>query len=192
MPSLRSGARAGLALLMVAAAAAGCASPGASLPEMTAGAADAYRLDTGDEVRLTVFQQEEISGTYRVNDSGDISLPLVGGVDAEGLTSDELEGAVEASLSEGLLRDPNVSVEITSFRPFYILGEVEDPGQYPYAPGMTVLTAAAVAGGFTYRAETDYVSVTRPDETGEPEEYRADRAQPIRAGDVIYVFERFF
>lgn len=181
-----------LILMAVLSVVASCA-PGSSLPTMPPTEAGPYRLGPGDQVRIIVFGQQEMTGDYRVGDSGSISLPLLGVVEADGKTIKELETSIEKSLAQGYVVDPSVSVEILAYRPFYILGEVQKPGQYPYAgAGMTVLTAVTVGGGFTFRAEQDYVSITRKNEEGKPVEFRAPRDAIVKPGDVIYVFERFF
>jgi polysaccharide biosynthesis/export protein len=119
-------------------------------------------------------------------------LPLVGAVHAAGLTSADLEAAVGAALRRGkLVHNPSVAVEVIAFRPIYVLGEVNKPGQYPYQPGMTVVTAVAVAGGFTYRAVEAYAGVVRTIE-GKSVEGRASRQSTVQPGDAITVFERRF
>src|SRR6185437_7876033 len=159
------------------------------LPEVSQGS---YALGPGDQVRIITFGEENLTGEFRVNDSGNIALPLIGAAHAAGLTSGELEVAVAAALRRGnLVHHPSVAVEVIAYRPIYVLGEVNKPGQYPYQPGMTVVTAAAVAGGFTYRAVEDYASVVRT--TGsESVEGKAPRQALVRPGDVITVFERRF
>ncbi len=128
----------------------------------------------------------------RPNDSGNIALPLVGAVHASGLTSGELEAAVGNALQRGkFVHHPSVAVEVIAYRPIYVLGEVNKPGQYPYQPGMTVVTAVAVAGGFTYRAIEDYASVVRTVD-GKAVEGRARRQAFVAPGDVVTVFERRF
>lgn len=176
------------ALLAVAA----CSSPGADLPPLPEGTRSEYRLDTGDQLRLTVFGDPRLSGEYRVNDSGNIAVPLAGSVKAVGLTSTDLERSVADTLRRGgIVRQPDVAVEITSYRPVFVLGEVRSPGQFPYQPGMTVLTMIARAGGFTYRAQEEYVGITRIQ--GErATEGRATRSTIIEPGDVVQVFERRF
>lgn len=184
MPSLRQVAL-GFVLLLLAA----CGNPGASLPSIGMVAPGPYRLDTGDLVQITVFGQEALSGELRVGDSGAVSLPLVGAVEARGRTTGELEAAIADRLREGFLQNPAVAVQVNEYRPFYILGEVSTPGRYPYEQGMTVLTAVSVAGGFTYRAQQNYVSITRT-VAGVPQEGRAGRDDPVLPGDVVNVFER--
>ena len=175
---------------------AGCA-PGRDLPPLPA--ADAtYRLGPGDAVRLIVFGEDQLSGEFHVNDSGRIALPLVGAVPAAGLTPAGLQTAVVAALrNASLLREPSVAAEVTTYRPIFVLGEVNKPGQYPYQPGMTVVTAAAVAGGFTYRAIEDYAAVLRTYSGGDGGgsrvlEGKATRQTLVQPGDVITVFERRF
>ncbi len=180
-----------LMILGLAAALAGCAQ-GRSLPPLEEVSASPYRLDTGDELRLIVFGQPDLSGEFVINEAGRVSLPLVGAVPARGLSTVELEQAVIDELAGDLLVNPDVSVEIIQYRPFFILGEVERPGAYEYVPDMTVLTAVAIGGGFTFRAQEDFVSITRTAVRGEPVEARASRDAPVLPGDVIFVFERFF
>jgi polysaccharide export outer membrane protein len=143
-------------------------------------------------VRLITFGEDSLTGEFRVSDSGMIALPLVGGVRAEGLSPDALAAQVgKALVQANLLRSPSVSAEVIAYRPIFVLGEVSKPGQYPYQPGMTVVTAAAVAGGFTYRAVQDYASVMRTQD-GVAAEGRASRQTFVQPGDVITVFERRF
>jgi polysaccharide export outer membrane protein len=169
----------------------GCA-PGRDLPALPAGELTAYRLGAGDVVRLITFGEEQLTGEFRVADSGTIALPLLGPVPAAGRTPGELEQAVADALRRnGVLRNPSVSAEIVAYRPIFVLGEVNKPGQYPYQPGMTVVTAAAVAGGFTYRAVQGYASVVRTD-GGAAIEARAIRQALVQPGDVITVYERRF
>jgi polysaccharide export outer membrane protein len=171
---------------------AGCAAGGAGLSPIKEARLDRYRLDTGDQVRVTAYEFDALSQTYTVNDSGAISVPLLGPVLTRGRTTEELERSIEAELSKGLQKNPSVSAQIERFRPFFILGEVKEPGQYPYVPGITVLSAVATAGGYTYRAQTGQVSITRPSETGAAMEGRAATTTPVLPGDTIYVFERWF
>lgn len=170
----------------------GCAGPGSDLPPLAPAEASAYGLGPGDQVRIITFGEENLTGEFRVNDSGNIALPLIGPVRAAGLTSNELEAAVAAALRRGdLVHHPSVAVEIIAYRPVYVLGEVNKPGQYPYQPGMTVVTAVAVAGGFTYRAVEGYAAIVRTVE-GKAVEGRASRQAFVQPGDVITVFERRF
>jgi len=166
--------------------------PGADLPPLPTTTATAYTLGPGEEVRVTIFGQTQLTGLFTVSDRGTISVPLLGDVPAEGQTTGQLSQTIATALRQRkLLNDPSVAVEITKYRPVFILGEVEKPGQYPFEPGMTALTLVAVAGGFTYRAQTGYVSVLRKVD-GQVTEGRAPRGEEIEPGDVVTVFERYF
>jgi polysaccharide export outer membrane protein len=180
-----------LPLLMLSLLLATCA-PGRNLPLLPAEPAEEYRLGAGDVVRLITFGEDTLTGEFRVADNGAISLPLVGAIRAAGLTPQALEISVARALERGkMLHNPSVSAEIVTYRPIFVLGEVNKPGQYPYQSGMTVVTAVAVAGGFTYRAIEAYASVVRTKD-GAAIEGKAPRQAFIRPGDVITVFERRF
>lgn len=148
-----------------------------------------YLLDTQDELRVVIFEQPSLTNVYKVNQAGHISMPLIGDVPARGRTTDELAGQIGSKLATTYLRNPDVSVEVANYRPFFALGEVGNPGQYPYVPGMTAETAIAVAGGFSDRANTRIVRISRSID-GELHEGRIAVTQPIRPGDTIYVAER--
>src|SRR6185503_6771823 len=120
-----------------------------------------YTLDSGDKLRVVVFGQDTLSNNYTVDAQGQISMPLIGAVNARGLTTSQLSGAIAGKLKQSFIRDPSVAVEIETHRPFFVLGEVTYPGQYPYVPNMTVENAIAIAGGFTPRAFKDKVTITR-------------------------------
>ncbi len=170
---------------------AGCA-PGRGLPDLAATSPSDYRLGPGDAVRLITFGEESLTGEFHVNASGAIAVPLIGAIPAAGLTTHQLEAAVATALKKGnMLREPSVVAEITAYRPIFVLGEVNKPGQYPYQPGMTVVTAAAVAGGFTYRAVEGYASVVRT-QGAQAVEGKAVRQAFVQPGDVITIFERRF
>ncbi|WP_159348780.1 polysaccharide biosynthesis/export family protein [Roseomonas harenae] len=172
---------------------AGCAAPGSDLPVLAEESVGPYRLGPGDQVRITVFNDPRLTGEFRVNDTGTLALPLVGSEPALGRTTQETERSIEASmLKRGLFTEPQVAVEVVTYRPIFVLGMVERGGQTPYQPGMTVLSAVAVAGGFNYRAVTDYVALTRIGQDGRAQEYRAGRNALLRPGDVVNVFERRF
>lgn len=157
-------------------------------------AADAtYLLGPGDKVRVTVFGQPTLSGEYTVTGAGDVSFPLVGNVPARDSSVEQLQETLRTRLSAGYLDDPRVSVEILDYRPYYILGEVNTPGKYPFAIGLTVEQAVAAAGGFSYRANTRMVYVKRALETSEwLVDLRERPGYPIRPGDTIRIGERFF
>lgn len=179
------------AYFLLCLAVAACA-PGRGLPDLPSAAPSAYRLGPGDVVRLITVGDDQLTGEFRVSDSGTIALPLLGGVLASGLTPDALaKWVAQALIRANLYTAPSVSVEITGYRPIFVLGEVSRPGQYPYQPGMTMVTAAAVAGGFTYRAIDSYASIVRTRD-GEAIEGKAGRQSFIQPGDVITIFERRF
>ena len=164
----------------------------ASLPPLPDSPVNPYRLDTGDEIRVITFGEEHLTGQFRVNDSGNIAVPLLGLVKARGVTVAQLQDAIAAELkARKLIVSPSVSVEVTQFRPIYVLGEVSKPGQYPYQPGMSVLTAVALAGGFTYRAVRDQADISRII-NGAAREGVVSRNAPVHPGDVITIEERWF
>jgi protein involved in polysaccharide export with SLBB domain len=150
-----------------------------------------YRLGVGDKLRVIVFGEESLSGEFVVDGNGAVALPLIGGIQASGLTIREFEQAMRSAYADGYVRDPRVSVEIMTYRPFYILGEVRKPGEYSYRHGLTVISAVAAAEGFTYRANTSSVLIDRP---GHAEQLKvpASATSPVLPGDVITVRERFF
>lgn len=150
-----------------------------------------YRLDSGDRLRVTVFEQSSLSNTYTVDQAGYIAFPLVGQVAARGQTLPQLEGAIAQKLRQGYLRNPDVTIEVDRYRSIFVMGEVGQPGQYAYVPGMTVVNAVAVAGGFTSRANRGDVDITRKI-NGDILSGRVPVTDPIIAGDTIYVRERLF
>jgi polysaccharide export outer membrane protein len=185
------GQRAGGAYRAAHPAAARTAQAQAAMAMAMAGESGPYTLDSGDKLRVVVFGQDAISNTYAVDASGKVTLPLIGGVPARGLTTAQLSGAIASRLRQSYIRDPSVAVEIDTYRPFFVLGEVTYPGQYPYVPNMTVETAIAIAGGFTPRAWKDRVTVTRSLQ-GEKARYSMPLQYPVRPGDTIVVAERWF
>ena len=150
-----------------------------------------YTLDSGDKLRIVVFGQDAISNNYIVDAQGQVSLPLIGTVEARGLTTAQLGSAIAGRLKSGFVRDPSVAVEIETYRPFFVLGEVTFPGQYPYVPNMTVENAIAIAGGFTPRAAKDKVTITRKIQ-GVPARTVLPLRSPIRPGDTVEISERWF
>lgn len=150
-----------------------------------------YILGSGDRLRITVFEQDGLSNTYSVDQSGQIAFPLIGTVNARGSTVKQLESNIAAKLRGGFIRNPDVSVEIDRYRPVFIMGEVGGAGQYSYVPGMTAQTAIAASGGFTPRANQETVDVTRQI-NGKVITGRMLITDPILAGDSIYVRERLF
>ncbi|HET6308325.1 MAG TPA: polysaccharide biosynthesis/export family protein [Rhodopila sp.] len=179
------------ACLLLFLAVAAC-EPGRGLPPLPSLPPGPYRLGAGDVVRVITVGDDTLTGEFRVGDSGKVALPMLGEMPAVGQTPDGLADAVRAALVQAnLYNAPSVSVEVTTYRPIFVLGEVSKPGQYPYQPGMTVVTAAAVAGGFTYRAIRDYASVVRT-RNGLAIEGKAARQAFVQPGDVITFFERRF
>lgn len=149
-----------------------------------------YRLGPGDQLRVTVFNEAELTGQFLVGSQGTIAYPLVGEVRAAGLTLAEFTQALQTALS-AFIRQPDVSVEVANYRPFFILGEVQRPGTYPYSANLTVLNAVATAGGFTYRANRGRVFIRRASES-EERAYPLTIATPVLPGDTIRIGERLF
>jgi protein involved in polysaccharide export with SLBB domain len=150
-----------------------------------------YRLGVSDKVRIITFNEASLTGEFVVNGSGTISLPLIGDVKANGLSTSELAVVIQNALKNGYITNPQVSVEVLNYRPFYILGEVTKPGEYPFANGLTVLNAVATANGFTYRADTHRVFIKRANETAE-HEVDLTTTTPVEPGDTIRIKERLF
>lgn len=176
---------------MLVAALSGCATYQPAPKVFHEATIQPYRLDSGDRLRITVFEQQSLSNTYTVDQAGYIAFPLVGQVAARGATVSQLEGVIAQKLKQGYLRDPDVTIEIDRYRSIFVMGEVGQPGQYAYVPGMTVLNAIAVAGGFSTRANQRDVDVTRKI-NGNILTGRVPITDPILAGDTIYVRERLF
>lgn len=150
-----------------------------------------YQLDAGDRLRVQVFGQEGLTNSYIVDASGNVSITLIGSVPARGLTTAQLARAITDRLRNGYIRNPHVSVEVEVYRPFFILGEVNAPGQYPYVPNMTVEAAVAIAGGFAPRANKGDILLAR-NYNGETMRTRVLPDMPMRPGDTITVRERWF
>jgi polysaccharide biosynthesis/export protein len=150
-----------------------------------------YTLDSGDKLRIMVFGQDNLSNTYTVDAAGQVTLPLIGAVPARGTTPQQLAAAVADKLKQSYIRDPSVTAEVEVYRPFFVMGEVTYPGQYPFVPDMTVEKAISIAGGFTPRAYKDPVTVARKLQ-GVPVRYSLPVYAKVRPGDVITVGERWF
>jgi polysaccharide export outer membrane protein len=150
-----------------------------------------YRLDAGDKLRVVVYGQEGLTNSYAIDAGGSITMPLIGAVPARGLTPAGLASSIAGRLRSGYIREPSVAVEIEAYRPFFILGEVAAPGQYPYVPNMSVESAVAIAGGFSPRAKRDVVTLTHTDPGGS---IRAivPLGTPLSPGDTVLVGERWF
>jgi polysaccharide export outer membrane protein len=177
------------AAFVLAASLVGCQSERKTLPPLEPAALDnsSYRLRPGDKLSLVVFGVKDLSGDIQIAAEGTIALPLVDNVKAAGLTVAELTDAVKDKLMAGYLRDPKVTIQITNYRPFYILGEVRTPGGYPFVPGMTITNAVALAGGYTPRAYKDIYRVTRDGAS-----FRGDDASRLLPDDIVSVSERYF
>ena len=150
-----------------------------------------YHLDAGDKLRVVVYGQEGLTNSYAIDAGGSITMPLIGAVPARGRTTAGLAGEIAARLRNGYIREPSVAVEIESYRPFFILGEVTAPGQYPYVPNMTVESAVAIAGGFSPRAKRDVVTVTHTENGGSMRAV-VPLGTPLNPGDTVFVGERWF
>ena len=151
----------------------------------------AYHLDAGDKLRVVVYGQEGLTNIYAIDAGGSITMPLIGSVPARGRTPAGLAAEIGSRLRGGFIRDPSVAVEIEAYRPFFILGEVAAPGQYPYVPNMTVESAVAIAGGFSPRALRDRVTVTHTDASGTGR-YVVPPGTSLSPGDTVLVGERWF
>ena len=161
--------------------------PTAALAQQTG-----YRLAVGDKLKVTVYNEPELTGEYQVNDSGVIAFPLIGEVRASGVSVDELRAQLVLSLQNGFVRNPRVTVDMANYRPINIIGEVRNAGQYPYRPGISVQDAIAMAGGYTYRANNSVVYLTR---AAGSEQITLDSKKdgtPVLPGDNIRVPERYF
>jgi polysaccharide export outer membrane protein len=152
---------------------------------------NAYTLDSGDKLRVVVFGQEGLNASYSVDTSGKITMPLIGAVQARGMTTAGVQASIVAKLRNGFVREPHVAVEVEAYRPFFILGEVTLPGQYPYVPNMTVETAVAIAGGYTPRAFKYKIEVSRQI-NGLTEKRVVSPNAPVRPGDTVHIAERWF
>ena len=187
---------ASICALLAALVIAGCqgnAVPTGSDPVVVPGTYEIaeYQLGNGDQLRVTVFGEPALSGDFLVDGAGAISMPLIGSVEVEGMTIPEFQDAIETRLRNGYLNEPRVSAEVTNYRPFYILGEVNRPNEYPFSSGLTVLNAVAAAGGFTYRANRRVVFIRSAD-SAEERSVELTTTTPVQPGDTIRVGERIF
>lgn len=151
-----------------------------------------YRLNTGDRISITVFNESNLSGEYDLDSSGVVSLPLTGPIQIAKMTTQEAEDTIEKRLSSGFVSKPNVTVSVVNYRPFYVLGEVARPGGYPFYPGATVITAVAVAGGYTYRAEKFNIRLLRQGTETNATPKKMTPGTFIEPGDIIIIPERWF
>lgn len=172
-----------------------CAAPGANLamfPNNPAPGAVGYQLGSGDKIRLVVSGFDEMSELYNVSDLGTISVPMIGVVEVEGRSTGELEQEIaQLLIARDLAVTPNVNVQVEEYRPFFVMGQVQRPGSYPFVPGMTVLNAISIAGGHTFRAETESYGITR-NVDGETVEGKGLADTRLLPGDTIIVYESWF
>lgn len=163
----------------------------APAPQSAAVDDEHYTLGSGDKVKITVYGEDDLGGEFTIDGSGHIQLPLVGQVKAAGLSLHQFVASVKVALQNGYLNDPKVNAQVVNYRPFYIIGEVNKPGEYPYENGLTVLRAVALAGGYTYRANDNRVYVRRVNDSDE-NSMPADSKTRINPGDIVRVPERIF
>ncbi|MEH6756679.1 MAG: polysaccharide biosynthesis/export family protein [Parasphingorhabdus sp.] len=178
-------------ILILSLTLAGCAST-SNLPVLELSVDQAvYKLGSGDQVKITVYGEEKLTGTYPINGQGRISFPLIGELQASEKTVSEFETMLRTALAEGFLNEPNVVVEVLNYRPYYILGEVGKPGEYPFVNGLTIFSAVARAGGFGYRADKKRIYIRH---TANKDEllYKLEGGTPVQPGDTIRVAERSF
>lgn len=151
-----------------------------------------YRLGPNDRVRIIVFGQPTLTGEYTLDGNGVLAFPLIGNVNASGQTPSQLQQAIAARLDPDYLRNPSVSAEVITRRPFYVIGEVQKPGNYPYVTDMTALNAVAMAGGYTYRARQNDLYIKRLDSSGRMVRIAAKPETKVRPGDTVEIKERYF
>ena len=151
-----------------------------------------FRVGAGDKLKVNVFGEQTLTGEYVVDPTGSLAMPLAGSIPVSGATVREVENRIAAKLRGSFIKNPRVAVEIASFRPFYVIGEVTKPGEYPYRAGLNLLSAVAVAGGYTYRANTSRVMITRAGSSVEQELDTRSTPVVINPGDVVRITERFF
>lgn len=176
----------------LAAMALGSCSPTAGMDSLSAVAPAEYQLGAGDEVRVIAYGLDSFSNNYTVSDGGFLSLPLIGDVVAGGQSVGQVQGAIVAQLAEKrILNNPVVNVQVNQYRPFFVIGEVKKPGEYPFRPGTSVLNAVSMAGGYTFRADTSKVAITRRRAAGSFTA-AATESVLIQPGDTIRVFESWF
>jgi len=180
-----------LFVFAIAGISAGVSVPASAQTPPSTSSAASYILGPNDRIRLKVYGENDISGEYEIDNTGQVSIPLAGHIKAAGATTRQLEKAIASALAKGIVRDPRVNVEIAQYRPYYILGEVKKSGEYPYRNGLTVMDAVASAGGFTYRANENKVHLRRAG-AGTEEILPLDAPVPVFPGDNIRIPERYF
>jgi polysaccharide export outer membrane protein len=150
-----------------------------------------YTLGAGDKLRITVYNEPDLSGEFEVSGQGSISVPLLGQVQVMGKTTAEAQAILTQKYGKDYLVNPSVSIEVLNYRPFFIIGEVNHPGSYPYVNGMTVINAVALAGGYTPRADHDGIKIKHSNQTTQQQQ-SAKEDSTVQPGDVIEIAERFF
>lgn len=150
-----------------------------------------YTLSPGNRIKVTVFGEDDLSGEFEVDNTGTLSMPLIGNITVQGLTPRQLEELIADQLKDGYLLNPRISLEVLNFKPVFILGEVNKPGSYAYVNSMTVINAIALGGGYTYRASTGSVTIMR-EKDGKKIEIEGEETTPVYPGDTITVDERLF
>jgi polysaccharide export outer membrane protein len=156
------------------------------------GSSPDYKLGPNDRVRIIVFGQPTLTGEYSLDGNGVLAFPLIGNIPAQGVTTSQLQKLIAAKLEPDYLVNPSVSAEVVTRRPFYVIGEVHKPGNYPYVTDMTALNAVAMAGGFTYRARKNEFYIKRLDQAGKMVRVQAQAGTVLRPGDTLEVRERMF
>lgn len=185
-------------LIAIGIALGGCDGPrgivalNAETPAAPVASPGTYRLTPGDKIKVTVFNEADLTGEFQINERGNVAFPLVGEVQAANATPDEFQRRLTTRLSGKYVKNPRVSVEMINYRPFNVIGEVRNAGQYQYRPGLTIQDAVALAGGFTYRANTRTAYIRRADAGGEITVSTDGARVPILPGDNIRVPERYF
>jgi protein involved in polysaccharide export with SLBB domain len=157
----------------------------------SASASGSTRVQVGDRIKVTVYGEDNLNGVYDVDSAGNVSLPLAGTVRAAGHSKRDLEREITRRYRSDFLQDPKVTVDLASSRPFYVMGEAEKPGEYPYRNGLTVISAIATAGGATYRASRSHVLIQHPGQEVWVE-YPLAPQVPVGPGDIIRLPERYF
>lgn len=170
----------------------GCTSATPELRPDTLGEVATYRLAAGDRVRITVYNEAALSSEYAVTGDGNISFPLVGNIPVANKSIEQARALITSRLAGGYVNNPLVTIEVTNYRPYYILGEIGHPGQFPFSVGLTLGQAVAVAGGYSYRANQRVVFVKRADDTVERKIDISKNTVYVRPGDTIRVGERYF
>lgn len=171
----------------------GIASPdtvSSNLPILTIDEA-VYSLGPGDRIGVSLYSESTLGGEFVINPEGTISFPLIGAVQAGGMSVAEFTSHLEDRLRDGYLRDPRATVAVLNYRPYYLIGEVNSPGTYPYSSGLTVYNAVAIAGGFSYRAARTSVFIKHADQDSEIQ-YALTTVTPVQPGDTIRIQERRF